>query len=224
MTEICDDFVNLQGKKVFKNTKIFNATNKSMFLENKANRSKNKGWIEVICGSMFSGKTEELLRRIRRAQFANQKIEIFKPAIDTRYDEEAVVSHDETFMMSTAVSNSAEILIYVNMDSVEVVAIDEVQFFDEGIVSVCNKLANNGIRVIVAGLDMDYLGNPFGAMPQLLAVAEYVTKTHAICVRCGDLAQYSNRIVVNDKQVLLGEKESYQPLCRHCYLEKQNEQ
>lgn len=195
-----------------------------MFLENKANRSKNRGWIEVICGSMFSGKTEELLRRIRRAQFANQKIEIFKPAIDTRYDDEAVVSHDATSMMSTAVNNSAEILIYVNMESVEVVAIDEVQFFDEGIVSVCNKLADNGIRVIVAGLDMDYQRNPFGAMPQLMASAEYVTKTHAICVRCGGLAQYSDRTVINDKQVLLGEKESYQPLCRHCYLEKQKEQ
>lgn len=195
-----------------------------MFLENKANRSKNRGWIEVICGSMFSGKTEELLRRIRRAQFANQKIEIFKPAIDTRYDDEAVVSHDETSMMSTAVNNSAEILIYVNMESVEVVAIDEVQFFDDGIVAVCNKLADNGIRVIVAGLDMDYLRNPFGAMPQLMASAEYVTKTHAICVRCGDLAQYSDRTVLNDKQVLLGEKESYQPLCRHCYLEKLKEQ
>ena len=195
-----------------------------MFLESKANRSKNKGWIEVVCGSMVSGKTEELLRRIRRAQFANQKIEIFKPAVDTRYDEEAVVSHDETSVMSTPVNNSAEILLYVNMESVEVVAIDEVQFFDEGIVAVCNKLANSGIRVIVAGLDMDYLGNPFGAMPQLMAVAEYVTKTHAICVQCGDLAQYSYRTVLNDKQVLLGEKESYQPLCRHCYLEKQKEQ
>lgn len=195
-----------------------------MFLESKANRSKHKGWIEVVCGSMFSGKTEELLRRIRRAQFANQKIEIFKPAVDTRYDEEAVVSHDESSVMSTPVNNSAEILLYVNMESVEVVAIDEVQFFDEGIVAVCNKLANNGIRVIVAGLDMDYLGQPFGAMPQLMAVAEYVTKTHAICVQCGDLAQYSYRTVLNDKQVLLGEKESYQPLCRHCYLEKQKEQ
>ena len=190
-----------------------------MFLENKANRNKSKGWIEVICGSMFSGKTEELLRRVRRATFANQQIELFKPAIDIRYDEVAVVSHDETSMISTPVHNSAEILIYVNMDSVEVVAIDEAQFFDEGIVDVCNHLANAGIRVIVAGLDMDYLGNPFGAMPKLLAVAEYVSKVHAICVHCGELAQYSNRIVDNDKQVLLGEKESYQPLCRHCFNE-----
>lgn len=190
-----------------------------MFLENKANRNINRGWIEVVCGSMFSGKTEELLRRIRRANFANQKIELFKPAIDVRYAEEEVVSHDSTSMISTPVHNSAEILIYVNMDTVEVVGIDEVQFFDEGIVDVCNKLANNGIRVIVAGLDMDYTGKPFAAMPQLMAVAEYVTKTHAICVKCGDLAQYSHRLVANKKQVLLGEKDSYEPLCRHCYNE-----
>jgi len=190
-----------------------------MFLENKANRNKSKGWIEVICGSMFSGKTEELLRRLRRARFANQQIELFKPSIDIRYDEVAVVSHDDTSMISTPVQNSAEILIYVNMDSVEVVAIDEAQFFDDGIVNVCNKLANAGIRVIVAGLDMDYLGNPFGSMPNLIAIAEYVSKVHAICVHCGELAQFSNRIVNNDKQVLLGEKDSYQPLCRHCYNE-----
>lgn len=190
-----------------------------MFLENKANRNKSKGWIEVICGSMFSGKTEELLRRLRRARFANQQIELFKPAIDIRYDEVAVVSHDDTSMISTPVQNSAEILIYVNMDSVEVVAIDEAQFFDDGIVNVCNKLANAGIRVIVAGLDMDYLGNPFGAMPNLIAIAEYVSKVHAICVHCGELAQFSNRIVDNDKQVLLGEKDNYQPLCRHCFNE-----
>mgnify|MGYP001246019897 FL=1 len=190
-----------------------------MFLENKANRNKSKGWIEVICGSMFSGKTEELLRRLRRARFANQQIELFKPAIDIRYDEVAVVSHDDTSMISTPVQNSAEILIFVNMDSVEVVAIDEAQFFDAGIVDVCNKLANAGIRVIVAGLDMDYLGNPFGSMPNLIAIAEYVSKVHAICVHCGELAQFSNRIVNNNKQVLLGEKDSYQPLCRHCYNE-----
>lgn len=190
-----------------------------MFLENKANRNINRGWIEVVCGSMFSGKTEELLRRIRRANFANQKIELFKPAIDVRYAEEEVVSHDSTSMISTPVHNSAEILIYVNLDTVEVVGIDEVQFFDEGIVDVCNKLADNGIRVIVAGLDMDYTGKPFASMPQLMAVAEYVTKTHAICVKCGDLAQYSHRLVANKKQVLLGEKDSYEPLCRHCYNE-----
>ncbi len=188
-----------------------------MFLESKSNRNKHKGWVEVVCGSMFSGKTEELLRRIKRAQFANQKIEIFKPAIDKRYDDDEVVSHDANAMVSTPVNNSAEILIYVNMESVEVVGIDEVQFFDEGIVNVCNHLANAGIRVIVAGLDMDYLGNPFGPMPQLMAIAEYVTKVHAICVHCGELAQNSHRLVTDQKQVLLGEKDSYEPLCRHCF-------
>ena len=190
-----------------------------MFLENKANRNLKRGWIEVVCGSMFSGKTEELLRRIKRATFANQKVELFKPAIDVRYDEEEVVSHDANSMQSTPVHNSAEILLYVNMDTVEVVGIDEVQFFDDGVVDVCNQLANNGIRVIVAGLDMDYLGKPFGCMPKLLSVAEYVTKTHAICVKCGDLAQFSHRLVASDRQVLLGEKNSYEPLCRHCYNE-----
>ena len=195
-----------------------------MFLENKANRNLKRGWIEVVCGSMFSGKTEELLRRIKRATFANQQVELFKPAIDIRYDEEEVVSHDANSMQSTPVHNSAEILLYVNMDTVQVVGIDEVQFFDDGIVDVCNKLANNGIRVIVAGLDMDYLGKPFGCMPQLLAVAEYVTKTHAICVKCGDLAQFSHRLVASDRQVLLGEKDSYEPLCRHCYNEVTTEE
>lgn len=190
-----------------------------MFLENKVNRSINRGWIEVVCGSMFSGKTEELLRRIKRATFANQKIELFKPAIDVRYDEEEVVSHDSNSMISTPVHNSAEILLYVNMEEVEVVGIDEVQFFDDGVVDICNKLANNGIRVIVAGLDMDYLGQPFACMPKLMAIAEYVTKTHAICVKCGDQAQFSHRLVANSQQVLLGEKDSYEPLCRHCYNE-----
>ena len=190
-----------------------------MFLENKASRNNKRGWIEVICGSMFSGKTEELIRRIRRAQFANQQIELFKPAIDTRYDEVEVVSHNENSMMSTPVHNSSEILLYVNMETVQVVAIDEVQFFDEGVIDVCNTLANAGIRVIVSGLDMDYLGNPFGPMPKLMAVAEYVSKQHAICTRCGDLAQYSHRIVTTEGQVLLGEKDSYEPLCRHCFNE-----
>jgi len=188
-----------------------------MFLETKANRSNKKGWIEVVCGSMFSGKTEELLRRVRRAQFAKQKIELFKPAMDTRYAETELVSHDSTAMPSTPVHNAAEILLYVSMETVEVVGIDEVQFFDEGIVEVCNKLANAGIRVIVAGLDMDYQGNPFGPMPKLMAIAEYVSKVHAICTRCGDLAHYSHRIVAGDKQVLLGEKDAYEPLCRHCF-------
>lgn len=193
-----------------------------MFLENKASRNSKRGWIEVICGSMFSGKTEELLRRIRRAEFANQSIELFKPAIDVRYDVQDVVSHNENSRFSTPVHNSAEILLCVNMESVQVVAIDEVQFFDEGIVEVCNTLANAGIRVIVSGLDMDYMGNPFGPMPRLMAVAEYVSKQHAICTRCGDLAQYSHRIVATEGQVLLGEKDSYEPLCRHCFNEVMN--
>lgn len=194
-----------------------------MFLENKANRNSKKGWIEVICGSMFSGKTEELLRRIRRAEFAQQEIELFKPAIDTRYDETDVVSHNENSRVSTPVHNSSEILLYVNMESVQVVAIDEIQFFDEGIVDVCNTLANAGIRVIVSGLDMDYLGKPFGPMPKLMAVAEYVSKQHAICTHCGDLAHYSHRIVAAEGQVLLGEKDSYEPLCRHCFNEAMNQ-
>jgi thymidine kinase len=190
-----------------------------MFLENKASRSSKKGWIEVICGSMFSGKTEELLRRIRRAEFARQNIELFKPAIDTRYDETEVVSHNENSRISTPVHNSSEILLYVNMETVEVVAIDEVQFFDDGIVAVCTTLADAGIRVIVSGLDMDFRGNPFGPMPKLMAVAEYVSKQHAICVRCGDLAHHSHRIVASKEQLLLGEKESYEPLCRRCFNE-----
>lgn len=193
-----------------------------MFLESKADRSISKGWIEVICGSMFSGKTEELIRRTKRAQFANQKIELFKPAVDTRYDEIEMVSHDHSAMNTTPVHNSAEILLYVNIDEVEFVGIDEVQFFDEGIVDVCNTLANKGIRVVVAGLDMDYLGKPFGPMPQLIAIAEYVSKVHAICTHCGSLAQYSHRLVKNEKQVMLGEKESYEPLCRHCFNEIMN--
>ena len=184
---------------------------------------KKQGWIEVICGSMFSGKTEELLRRIRRAEFANQKIELFNPAIDTRYDETEVVSHNENSRISTPVNNSSEILLYINMNDVQVVAIDEIQFFDDGIVDVCNTLANAGIRVIVSGLDMDYLGNPFGPMPKLMAVAEYVSKQHAICTHCGDLAHYSHRIVATEGQVLLGEKDSYEPLCRHCFNEAMNQ-
>jgi len=188
-----------------------------MFLESKANRSIKKGWIEVICGSMFSGKTEELIRRIKRAQFAKQKIELFKPAMDTRYAEDELVSHDSTALPSTPVHNAAEILLYVSMETVEVVGIDEVQFFDDGIVDVCNQLANAGIRVIVAGLDMDYLGKPFGPIPQLMAIAEYVSKVHAICAQCGDLAHHSHRTIAGEKQVLLGETEAYEPLCRSCF-------
>jgi thymidine kinase len=174
-----------------------------------------KGWIEVICGSMFSGKTEELIRRLKRAEYAKLKVEIFKPAIDTRYDETKVVSHDSNTIRSTPVEASANILLLAN--DVNVVGIDEAQFFDAELVNVCNELANNGIRVIVAGLDMDFQGKPFGPMPALLAVAEYVTKVHAICMYCGDIANHSHRLAASDKLVLLGETDSYQPLCRNCY-------
>lgn len=186
-----------------------------MFLENTINSKKRKGWIEVICGSMFSGKTEELIRRLKRAEIAKQKVEIFKPSVDTRYDEEAVVSHDENQIHSTPVPASANIPLLINDE--EVIGIDEAQFFDMGLVGVCNDLANQGIRVIVAGLDMDYLGKPFGPIPALLATAEYVTKVHAICVQCGNLANHSHRISGNDKLVMLGEMDSYEPLCRSCF-------
>jgi thymidine kinase len=187
-----------------------------MFLE-KNNRIINKGWIEVICGSMFSGKTEELIRRMKRARIAKQKVEIFKPSIDIRYSENDVVSHDENSIFSTPVDSPRNILLLAN--DVEVVGIDEAQFFDDGLVQVCNQLANRGIRVIVAGLDMDFRGNPFGPVPKLLATAEYVTKVHAVCVRCGDLAQYSHRLSQTDKLVLLGETDVYEPLCRSCYFD-----
>ncbi len=164
---------------------------------------------------MFSGKTEELIRRLRRAKFANLKVEIFKPKIDTRYSESEVVSHDANAIRSTAVDSPLSILLYAS--DVDVVGIDEAQFFDSSIVDVCQQLASNGIRVIVAGLDMDYLGNPFGSMPELMAVAEYVTKVHAICVKCGDLAHYSHRLTKNDKLVMIGEKDTYEPVCRHCF-------
>ena len=173
------------------------------------------GRIEVVCGSMFSGKTEELIRRMRRAQFAKQRVEIFKPAIDTRYSEEDVVSHDQTHIPSTPLNSSASILLLA--EGIDVVGIDEAQFFDEHIVEVCNELASRGIRVIVAGLDLDFKGQPFGHMPQLCAIADEVTKVHAICVRCGALAYVSHRIVAGDKQVMLGEKQEYEPLCRECY-------
>ncbi|OYT11943.1 MAG: thymidine kinase [Bacteroidetes bacterium 4572_114] len=189
-----------------------------MFLEYKIDPALRRGWIEVICGSMFSGKTEELIRRLRRAKIARQKVEIFKPAVDIRYDEENVVSHDESSIPSSPVESASQILLMAN--DVDVVGIDEAQFFDTELKSVCNKLANSGIRVIVAGLDMDFTGEPFGPIPSLLASAEYVTKVHAICIRCGNLAQYSHRIVEGNKLVVLGEKESYEPLCRRCYNEK----
>lgn len=186
-----------------------------MFLENIKPGTTRRGWIEVICGSMFSGKTEELIRRLKRAQFARQKIEIFKPQIDTRYDEVKVVSHQGSEIHSTPVPASSNILLLAN--DVDVIGIDEAQFFDMELVNVCNQLANSGVRVIVAGLDMDYLGKPFGPMPQLLACAEYVTKVHAICMNCGNLAYVSHRKIHNNSLVLLGETESYEPLCRDCY-------
>ena len=186
-----------------------------MFLENSRGKAVKKGWIEVICGSMFSGKTEELIRRMKRAQFAKQRVEIFKPTVDTRYDETEVVSHDSNAIPSTPVPNSSNIIILAN--EVDVVGIDEAQFFDMGLVDVCNQLANSGVRVIIAGLDMDYLGKPFGPIPNLLATAEYVTKVHAICMRCGELANHSHRFLEQDGLVMLGETESYEPLCRGCY-------
>ena len=189
-----------------------------MFLEN----AKQAGWIEIVCGSMFSGKTEELIRRLKRAKFANQKVEIFKPAIDIRYSNEEVVSHDSHAILSTPVETSDSILLLTG--DVDVVGIDEVQFFDENIVNVCQQLANRGVRVICAGLDMDYLGKPFGPMPALMAVAEYVTKVHAICVKCGNIAQHSHRLSKSDKLVELGEKDTYEPICRHCFNKAMAEQ
>jgi len=186
-----------------------------MFLEKDIDSSQGRGWIEVICGSMFSGKTEELIRRLKRAKIARQRVEIFKPAVDVRYDEVKVVSHDANEILSTPVPASQNILLLVS--DVDVVGIDEAQFFDAGLPQVCMQLADSGVRVIVAGLDMDFKGKPFGPMPQLLAVAEYITKVHAICVKCGNLAHFSHRTVINDKLVMLGEQEAYQPLCRHCY-------
>ena len=181
-----------------------------------------RGRVEVVCGSMFSGKTEELIRRIKRAVFAKQKVEIFKPAIDVRYSEEEVVSHEGNSILSTPVDSSASILL-MGQES-DVVGIDEAQFFDEHIVEVCNELAARGIRVIVAGLDLDFKGVPFGPMPQLCAIADEVTKVHAICVRCGALAYVSHRIVAGEKQVMLGETKEYEPLCRECYQAVMREQ
>jgi len=186
-----------------------------MFLENTVNPKEQFGWIEVICGSMFSGKTEELIRRLKRAQFARQKVEIFKPIVDTRYHEEKVVSHDENEIRSTPVPAAANIRLLA--DDCEVVGIDEAQFFDDEIVTVCNDLANRGIRVVVAGLDMDFKGYPFGPMPALMATAEYVTKVHAICTRTGNLAHYSFRKSSNDRLVLLGETDEYEPLSRAAF-------
>ena len=186
-----------------------------MFLEQKGNKIQKKGWIEVVCGSMFSGKTEELIRRLKRAEFAKQKVEIFKPAIDIRYDDENVVSHVGTSIRSTPVPSSGNILLLAN--DVDVVGIDEAQFFDDELPEVCEKLANSGTRVIIAGLDMDFTGKPFGPIPALLSKAEFVTKVHAICMQCGDLAQYSHRKTQDEALVLLGEIDEYEPLCRKCF-------
>lgn len=184
--------------------------------------SVRRGRIEVICGSMFSGKTEELIRRLRRARIARQKVEIYKPALDTRYSEADVVSHDATSIASTPVDAAASILLLAA--EADVVGIDEAQFFDQGLIEVCTALANQGKRVIIAGLDMDFQGQPFGPMPALCAVAEDVTKVHAICVKCGDLAYVSHRIVADERRVLLGEKDEYEPLCRACYNEAMKNQ
>ena len=193
-----------------------------MFLENTVNHTEQFGWIEVICGSMFSGKTEELIRRLKRAQFAKQRVEIFKPTVDTRYDDDDLVSHNDTRIRSTPVPAAANIRLLAN--NVDVVGIDEAQFFDDEIVSVCNDLANRGIRVIVAGLDMDFKGNPFGPMPALMATAEYVTKVHAVCTRTGNLAHYSFRKSLEDDLVLLGETQEYEPLSRAAYYKALKEQ
>jgi thymidine kinase len=187
----------------------------TLFNEPFTRKQLNRGSIEVICGSMFSGKTEELIRRLRRAEIAKYQVEIFKPVIDTRYDDKAIVSHDLNSIHSTPVNSAESILILSN--NVQVVGIDEAQFFDDELPTVCVKLASKGIRVIAAGLDMDYLGQPFGPMPELMAIAEYVTKVQAVCVQCGNPASHSFRKVENDSQVLLGEKESYEPRCRMCF-------
>ena len=188
-----------------------------MFLENTINHSKQSGWMEVICGSMFSGKTEELIRRLRRAEMAGQNVEIFKPKIDTRYDDIEVVSHNHNKIRSTPVESSNEILLLGS--TCDVIGIDEAQFFDEGIIEVANQLANNGIRVVIAGLDMDFLGRPFGPMPFLMATAEYVTKVHAICRKTGNLANYSMRISKNQDLVQLGETDSYEAVSRRVFVD-----
>ena len=194
----------------------------TVFSEDQKAETVRRGRIEVICGSMFSGKTEELIRRLKRATFAKQHVEIFKPVIDTRYSEEEVVSHDKNSILSTPIESSASLLLLTS--DIDVVGIDEAQFFDEGLPDVCNQLANQGIRVIIAGLDMDFKGIPFGPMPSLCALADEVTKVHAICVKCGNLAYISHRTVQNNKRVLLGEKMEYEPLCRKCYLKALEEE
>jgi thymidine kinase len=188
-----------------------------MFIERNIHNRKKVGSIEVIAGSMFSGKTEELIRRLKRAKIARQTVEIFKPEIDVRYSKSEVVSHDENSIQSTPVGNSANILLLSG--NVDVIGIDEAQFFDKGLVEVVTKLANMGIRVIVAGLDMDFKGKPFGPIPELMAVADHITKVHAICVTCGNIAQFSHRLSEKEQTVLLGEKDIYEPLCRGCFRE-----
>jgi thymidine kinase len=188
-----------------------------MFIEPRAHTHHQKGWIEVICGSMFSGKTEELIRRLNRAKIANQQVQIFKPFIDTRYDETEVVSHNKNTISSSPVNSSLNILLMAG--DANVIGIDEAQFFDSELVFVCEKLAEQGVRVIVAGLDMDYLGKPFGPMPALMAIAEYVTKVHAICMVCGDIATHSFRKINNNSLVMLGEQDTYEARCRHCFNE-----
>ncbi len=195
-----------------------------MFLELPVNQSDKLGWIEVITGSMFSGKTDELIRRLRRAQIARQNIEIFKPAIDNRYDETHVVSHDAKQIPSKVVSSAREILDAVDTDNIQVVGIDEAQFFDDDIIEVADTLANNGLRVIIAGLDMDYRGKPFGPMPYLMAIAEYVTKVHAICTETGNLAHYSYRKTDADDLILVGEKQIYEPLSRAAFVRRMRRQ
>lgn len=180
-------------------------------------KAEKKGWIEVICGSMFSGKTEELIRRLKRALIANKKVVVFKPVLDTRYDETKIVSHDENNMLSIPIANTKDALQYIN--DAEVVAFDEAQFFDDGLPAICEQLALKGIRVIVAGLDMDYLGKPFGPMPSLMAMAEYVTKLHAICMVCGNIATHSFRKASNNNRVMLGEKDEYEARCRTCFYQ-----
>ena len=184
-------------------------------MDNLNGERRRRGRIEVICGSMFSGKTEELIRRMKRAQFAKQRVEIFKSSIDTRYSEENVVSHDQNTIRSTPIDSSGNILLFAS--DIDVVGIDEAQFLDDGLMDVCNQLANNGVRVIVAGLDMDYKGVPFGPIPALCAIADEVTKVHAICVKCGALAYVSHRLIADDHRVMLGEQQEYEPLCRECY-------
>ncbi|MBP5278337.1 MAG: thymidine kinase [Prevotella sp.] len=194
-------------------------------MENLQGESHRPGRIEVVCGSMFSGKTEELIRRLKRAKFAKQRVEIFKPSLDTRYSDVDVVSHDQNAIPSTPIDSSSSILLLAGDN--DVIGIDEAQFLDEGLVDVCNQLANRGVRVIIAGLDMDFRGVPFGPMPALCAIADEVTKVHAICVKCGSLAYLSHRLIKNDKRVLLGETGEYEPLCRDCYrkaMEEENSQ